>query len=81
LSRARARARSPTAANDSARAIALETAGARHSVDATLIDEDLLQFARVHAAGGTPNAMFPIRPQDLVSVSNGRVANVKLDSY
>jgi prolyl-tRNA editing enzyme YbaK/EbsC (Cys-tRNA(Pro) deacylase) len=46
----------------------------------TLVDADLLQFARVHAAGGTPNAMFPIRPQDLVAVSGGRVADVKLDA-
>jgi len=44
----------------------------------TLVDRDLLQFARVHAAGGTPNAMFPIRPQDLVRVSGGRVADVRL---
>jgi prolyl-tRNA editing enzyme YbaK/EbsC (Cys-tRNA(Pro) deacylase) len=51
-------------------------AHARASV--TLIDEDLLQFACVHAAGGTPNAMFAIRPQDLVKVSGGRVADVKL---
>ncbi len=45
----------------------------------TLIDADLLRFDRVHAAGGTPNAMFPIRPQDLVTVSGGRVADVKVD--
>ncbi|MEP7061038.1 MAG: YbaK/EbsC family protein [Betaproteobacteria bacterium] len=45
----------------------------------TLVDADLLQFARVHAAGGTPNAMFAIRPQDLVAVSGARVADVKLD--
>jgi prolyl-tRNA editing enzyme YbaK/EbsC (Cys-tRNA(Pro) deacylase) len=44
----------------------------------TLIDRDLLRFDRVNAAGGTPNAMFPIRPADLVRVSGGRVAEIAL---
>jgi prolyl-tRNA editing enzyme YbaK/EbsC (Cys-tRNA(Pro) deacylase) len=44
----------------------------------TLIDRDLLRFDVVHAAGGTPNAMFPIRPADLVRVSGGTVADVAL---
>jgi len=44
----------------------------------TLIDRDLLRFHRVYAAGGTPNAMFPIRPDDLVRVSGGTVADVAL---
>ena len=42
----------------------------------TLIDRDLLRFDSVNAAGGTPNAMFPIRPTDLVRVSGGRVAEI-----
>ena len=33
---------------------------------------------RVYAAGGTPNAMFAIRPAELVRVSGGRVADVAL---
>jgi prolyl-tRNA editing enzyme YbaK/EbsC (Cys-tRNA(Pro) deacylase) len=45
---------------------------------ATLIDRDLLRFGVVHAAGGTPSAMFPIRPVDLVRVSGGTVADVAL---
>jgi prolyl-tRNA editing enzyme YbaK/EbsC (Cys-tRNA(Pro) deacylase) len=45
----------------------------------TLVDADLMRFARVFAAGGTPNAMFPIRPPDLVAVSNGCVADVRVD--
>ena len=44
----------------------------------TFIDRDLLRFDVVHAAGGTPNAMFPIRPADLVRVSGGTVADVAL---
>jgi prolyl-tRNA editing enzyme YbaK/EbsC (Cys-tRNA(Pro) deacylase) len=43
----------------------------------TLVDADLLAFAVVHAAGGTPNATFAIRPADLVAVCGGRVADVR----
>lgn len=42
----------------------------------TLIDEDLLQYDIVHAAAGTPFAVFAIEPQQLVEVSSGRVADV-----
>jgi len=42
----------------------------RTFVDRTLLDHDV-----VYAAGGTPNALFAIRPQDLVRVSGGRVAD------
>ena len=45
---------------------------------ATIIDRDLLRHDVVYAAGGTPNAMFAIRPDDLVRVSGGRVADVAL---
>ena len=44
---------------------------------ATLIDEDLLKFDLVFAAGGTPRAIFPIRPADLVRASDGRVAMLR----
>lgn len=47
---------------------------------ATLIDRDLLGYALVYAAGGTPNAMFPIRPADLVRVSGGTPADVALSN-
>jgi len=43
----------------------------------TLIDRDLLQHDVVYAAGGTPHAMFPIVPDDLVRVAGGTVADVK----
>jgi prolyl-tRNA editing enzyme YbaK/EbsC (Cys-tRNA(Pro) deacylase) len=43
-----------------------------------IVDRDLLRFEVVHAAGGTPNAMFPIRPVDLARVAGGRVADVAL---
>jgi prolyl-tRNA editing enzyme YbaK/EbsC (Cys-tRNA(Pro) deacylase) len=43
----------------------------------TFIDEDLLQYAEVWAAAGTPHAVFRIAPADLVRASAGRTAAVK----
>lgn len=43
-----------------------------------LVDRDLVAFDVVYAAGGTPNALFPIAPGDLVRASGGRVADVAL---
>jgi prolyl-tRNA editing enzyme YbaK/EbsC (Cys-tRNA(Pro) deacylase) len=44
-----------------------------------LLDEDLLKFERVYAAGGTPNALFPIAPQQLLTISRARVAMVRVE--
>jgi len=41
----------------------------------TFIDRTLLQYDTVYAAGGTPHAMFPIAPADLVAVAGGIVAD------
>lgn len=41
----------------------------------TFVDRNLLQYATVYAAGGTPHAMFPITPADLVRVALGVVAD------
>jgi len=41
----------------------------------TFIDRNLLAFETVYAAGGTPHAMFPISPADLVRVAQGTVAD------
>ena len=41
----------------------------------TFIDRNLLAFETVYAAGGTPHAMFPIAPADLVRVAQGTVAD------
>ena len=41
----------------------------------TFIDRNLLQYSTVYAAGGTPNALFPIDPADLIRVSGGTVAD------
>ena len=41
------------------------------------IDEDLLAFAEVWAAAGTPNAVSRLDHGDLARLSGGRVARVK----
>jgi prolyl-tRNA editing enzyme YbaK/EbsC (Cys-tRNA(Pro) deacylase) len=43
----------------------------------TLIDEDLLVFATIWAAAGTPNAVFKLTPAELVELTGGRVAGVR----
>jgi Cys-tRNA(Pro) deacylase len=43
---------------------------------ATFVDEDLLRYDVVYAAAGTPTAIFPIGPGDLVRVTGGRVADL-----
>ena len=45
-----------------------------------LIDRDLLQYDVVWAAAGTPHAVFPISPDALVSATNGRVIDLKVES-
>ena len=42
----------------------------------TFIDQDLLQYDEVWAAAGTPNAVFPIHPKELVRISGARKADV-----
>ena len=45
-----------------------------------VIDRNLLQYETVYAAGGTPHAMFPIAPADLVRVAGGTVADVAVST-
>ncbi|MCC7041722.1 MAG: YbaK/EbsC family protein [Burkholderiales bacterium] len=45
----------------------------------TFIDRNLLRHETVYAAGGTPHAMFPIAPADLVRVAGGSVADTAPD--
>ena len=40
------------------------------------IDKDLLDFETIWAAAGTPNAVFEIKPADLVTLTDGRVGPV-----
>jgi prolyl-tRNA editing enzyme YbaK/EbsC (Cys-tRNA(Pro) deacylase) len=43
----------------------------------TLIDEHLLTFDAIWAAGGHPNTVFRLTPDDLVAMTGGRVVAVK----
>jgi prolyl-tRNA editing enzyme YbaK/EbsC (Cys-tRNA(Pro) deacylase) len=44
----------------------------------TYVDEDLLAFDEVWAAAGTPRHVFAIRPADLVRVTGGVVAPLRI---
>ena len=46
------------------------------SKPAIFIDENLLAFDTVWAAGGTPNAVFRLTPDDLVRLTGGTVAAI-----
>jgi len=49
-----------------------------HEIDIeTFIDEDLLQYAEIWAAAGTPNAVFKLTPSDLVTMTGGSVVSIK----
>ena len=43
----------------------------------TFIDQDLLQYAEIWGAAGTPNAVFPTTPEELVRITGGTVADVR----
>jgi prolyl-tRNA editing enzyme YbaK/EbsC (Cys-tRNA(Pro) deacylase) len=42
-----------------------------------LIDEDLLKLAKIWAAAGTPHAVFPLAPAELVTLTKGQVADIR----
>ena len=42
----------------------------------TFVDRDLLGFDTVWAAAGTPDAVFPLRPEDLLELSGGAEADL-----
>jgi prolyl-tRNA editing enzyme YbaK/EbsC (Cys-tRNA(Pro) deacylase) len=42
----------------------------------TFIDQDLLKYPEIWAAGGTPNALFKLAPADLVTMTGGHVVKV-----
>lgn len=44
-----------------------------------LIDRDLLEYETIWAAAGRPDSVFAIRPDDLVAVTGGRVAELKAE--
>jgi prolyl-tRNA editing enzyme YbaK/EbsC (Cys-tRNA(Pro) deacylase) len=44
-----------------------------------LIDEDLLKFELIWAAAGSPHAVFQLTPAQLVEMTAGTVANIRVD--
>ena len=44
----------------------------------TYIDEDLFQYEELWAAAGTPHAVFKLTPNELKSLSSGRVVSIKM---
>jgi prolyl-tRNA editing enzyme YbaK/EbsC (Cys-tRNA(Pro) deacylase) len=45
-----------------------------------LIDQDLLVFDQIWAAGGTPRAVFAVAPDRLAGLTGGQVADIRKDS-
>lgn len=43
---------------------------------AVYVDEDLLGYPEIWAAAGTPNAVFPLTPDELLRVAGGRTLRV-----
>jgi prolyl-tRNA editing enzyme YbaK/EbsC (Cys-tRNA(Pro) deacylase) len=44
---------------------------------AVFVDEDLLAYPTIWAAGGTPNAIFGLTPAELERMTGGRIVRVK----
>ena len=42
----------------------------------TTVDASLRRFETVWCAAGTPNAVFPLTPHDLVRITGGRVVDL-----
>lgn len=51
--------------------------GHKQKIDLIFIDEDLLQFGSVWAAAGTPHAVFNLKKDDLLQVTQGKIISVK----
>lgn len=41
------------------------------------IDEDLLKYEEIWAAGGTPHAVFKLTPSELIQMTGGQVIKIK----
>ncbi|MEM7815661.1 MAG: YbaK/EbsC family protein [Candidatus Aenigmatarchaeota archaeon] len=46
----------------------------------TLIDEELLSQSEIWAAAGNPNSVFRLTPNELLKITEGKVADVKVCS-
>lgn len=47
----------------------------------TFIDMDLLQYAEIWAAAGTPNALFKLTPAELQALTTGTLGHIKAASF
>ncbi len=47
--------------------------GHKQEIDLIFVDQDLLNFESIWAAAGTPNAVFNLRGDDLLELTNGKV--------
>ena len=45
----------------------------------TFLDEDLLQYAELWAAAGTPFALFKLTPDELQTMTQGTITNIRED--
>ncbi len=43
----------------------------------SFIDEDLMHVAEIWGAAGSPNAVFPLTPDELVKITGGTVVSIK----
>lgn len=46
----------------------------------TFIDEDLLKFDHIWAAAGTNNSVISLTPDNLINLTQGKIANIKLSA-
>jgi prolyl-tRNA editing enzyme YbaK/EbsC (Cys-tRNA(Pro) deacylase) len=44
---------------------------------AVLIDQDLMKLQSIWAAAGTPHAVFPLTPHQLVALTQGKVVDIR----
>jgi prolyl-tRNA editing enzyme YbaK/EbsC (Cys-tRNA(Pro) deacylase) len=51
--------------------------GHKKIIDTIFIDEDLLNFDKLWAAAGTPNAVFSLRSLDIENLTNGKIISIK----
>jgi prolyl-tRNA editing enzyme YbaK/EbsC (Cys-tRNA(Pro) deacylase) len=42
----------------------------------TLVDQDLMQWAEIWAAAGTPSSIFRLTPRDLLAMTGGHLAQI-----
>ena len=51
--------------------------GHKQIINHIFIDEDLLQYEKLWAAAGTPNAVFSLYSSSIESLTNGKIVSIK----